>query len=284
MNNVHLLPTGRFDTILLATDGSDFSRGAEQLAPQLAARCQSTLHAFRMVMTNPEYEYLVPELVAKQTEETRGYLENLCQQARATHDITCQPMVREGVQPHEAILQASEELQADLIIMGRRGRRGLARLMVGDATARVVGQAQCMVLVVPQAATMWQKGILVATDGSRYSDRAAVVAVRLAQRTNVPLTVLSVVRKDHSREREQAAQALVAKVAAHAREQGIDATTLVKRGQPEEEIAATVQERGLDLVVGGSHGRTGMERILLGSVMERVIGTVSCPVLAVKGG
>ena len=55
-------------------------------------------------------------------------------------------------------------------------------------------------------------------------------------------------------------------------------------GKPAEAVIQTAQERRADLIVLGSHGRTGVERLLMGSVAERVIVLASCPVLVVKTG
>ena len=54
--------------------------------------------------------------------------------------------------------------------------------MIGDATSKAVGAASCSVLVVPEGAAMWRKRIILATDGSRFSDAAAVAAARVAAR------------------------------------------------------------------------------------------------------
>jgi hypothetical protein len=54
-------------------------------------------------------------------------------------------------------------------------------------------------------------------------------------------------------------------------------------GRPDEEIVAAAQLRDADLIVTGSHGRTGLERVLLGSTSERILNETSCAVLVVKG-
>jgi nucleotide-binding universal stress UspA family protein len=56
----------------------------------------------------------------------------------------------------------------------------------------------------------------------------------------------------------------------------------IVEGRPYEAIIETAREKGVDLIVMGSHGRTGMERLLMGSVTERVVGHADCAVLIVK--
>lgn len=281
MSANQLSPTGRFEKILLASDGSEYSAGAESVAVALAARFQAQLSPVRMVLSNPEYDVLAPEVLARHDVEAFAALEQLCARAQGA-GITCAPLVMHGIHPHAEILEAAEASQADLIVMGRRGRRGLARLMVGDATARVVSQARCKVLVVPRASGIWSKGILLAIDGSRYSDKAAVNAIKLAQTFNLPLIITTVCASVADASLCRDAEGVVARVLEHARREGVRAEPHIVEGEPAQAIVEAARSKGADLIVGGSHGRSGMEKVFLGSVMERVIGHSSCPVLTVK--
>jgi nucleotide-binding universal stress UspA family protein len=67
-----------------------------------------------------------------------------------------------------------------------------------------------------------------------------------------------------------------------ARQQGLAAEPLVLRGVPYAAIAEAARSVGADLVVLGTHGRTGVQRLLLGSVAAKVISTAPCPVLTVR--
>lgn len=75
---------------------------------------------------------------------------------------------------------------------------------------------------------------------------------------------------------------MVARVVDHMRSAGVDAEGLVLEGRPDELITAVAKERNADLIVTGSHGRTGLERILLGSTTERILNDTACAVLVVK--
>ncbi|MBF0137342.1 MAG: universal stress protein [Magnetococcus sp. DMHC-1] len=281
-----LLPTGRFQKILVATDGSNFSEGALHVAIALAKVTGATLYPMRMVISNPEIDTLVPDLAHSKEVTARKDLETIAQKM-TTEAIAAIPVVKRGIHPHAEILAASEEIQADLIVMGRRGIRGLARLMVGEATARVVAQSRCKVLVVPKDAHLWQKGILLAVDGSRYSDRAAVTAGKLATLFQIPLTVVSVVRNVHGEKRRQEATEAMQRIclALEQDEPGIQVSGDVVNGDSTAQvIVQAASDRGADLIIGGSHGRSGLERVFLGSVMERIIGLAKVPILTVKGG
>ena len=78
------------------------------------------------------------------------------------------------------------------------------------------------------------------------------------------------------------AELVVQRVVDHMRGEGIDAEGIVLEGRPDELIVAVAKERDADLIVTGSHGRTGLERILLGSTVERILNETSCAVLVVK--
>ena len=70
---------------------------------------------------------------------------------------------------------------------------------------------------------------------------------------------------------------------ARARTGGVRAESLLLEGLPAEQIARAARSKRADLVVLGTHGRSGLPRLVLGSVAERVIGLARCPVLTVRG-
>ena len=179
-------------------------------------------------------------------------------------------------------MDLADRVKADVIVMGRRGRRGLARLMLGHATAEVIGQAHCNVLVVPRAAHVEGRHMVLATDGSRYAETAAVTAGALAKMCGTPVTVTSVTTASHNAERRAEAQGAVDRVVAHMQSKGTSADGRVLEGEPADVIVGVARERSADLIVTGSHGRTGLERVLLGSTSERILNQTPCAVLVVK--
>lgn len=270
-----------FRKLLFATDRSDFSAGAERVAITLAQRCGAQLLAMSMVISNAELEAVAPQRMLQDESDARAYLDALSSRAGAA-GVQCEGLICHGQEPHREILAAAAAMQPDLIVTGRRGRRGLARLMVGDATARVVGSAPCHVLVVPRAAQMWSARIVLATDGSRFSDAATAVAAEIAARCALPVTVVSVVRDSFGEERAKQAGEAIAKALAQLAAAGAHADAEEAHGQSDERIVAIAAERGADLIVLGSHGRTGWQRVMLGSVTERVIGAATCAVLVAR--
>lgn len=276
-----LSPLARFDRILLASDASEFSAGAIRVAIAMAQKSGAQLLAMTMVRTNPEYEAYAPELVRKAGQEASAHLEGVVAQAGPA-GVKATPVVCSGDDPYREICEQAEQHNVDLIVMGRRGRRGLARLMVGDATAKVIGYARCSVLVVPRAGEMWKNRILLGTDGSRYSDAAAVAAAKIAHCCAAPVTVVSALVPSHSDKRQQEGRDAAQRTAELMRREGLDVEGIALPGEADQVVVDTAKQKGCDLIVVGTHGRTGFGKVLMGSVSERVVGRAECPVLVVK--
>jgi hypothetical protein len=225
---------------------------------------------------------------------TQGLREQLEREALAILDgvlaaamaagIPCATQLVYGDQPHQEIVATAEELASDLIVLGRRGKRGLARFMVGHATAQVAGLAPCPVLMVPRASELWQRRILLASDGSDACAAAEAQAIDLARLCQLPLTLVSVTSPSHNAERKAAAQAALDRLLARVQAAGLEGEALLAEGRPEEMVVATAASRGADLIVVGSRGRTGLQRLLLGSASERIMGLAQSPVLIVPAG
>lgn len=277
-----LSPIGRFETVMLATDGSEWSAGAERIAIQVCKEHGSKLHILSAISTPGEAGWMGKVNDIEAGKQTDAIIERITATA-AKEGVECQGHVRSGNDPYEVIVDTAKDIAADVIVMGRKGRRGLARLMLGDATAKVIGYAPCSVLVVPETAQIWSS-ILVATDGSRFSDMAAVFAAELAKAGGVPLSVLSVKVPVHSERRQNEAQPIVDRVLAFLEEQGIQARGIVEEGPADDTIVDVAEDRQAGLIVLGNFGRTGIGRMLFGSKAERVINQTSSPVLIARGG
>jgi nucleotide-binding universal stress UspA family protein len=274
-----LSPLARFDNLLLATDGSEVSAGAVKAALHMASRCGAHLTVMHMAKTLPDYAMFNPGGVQQAEDQGRAVLQEVEEQA-GTACVNCAPVLRYGDEPVREIAKQAEESQADLVIMGRRGVHWLERLMLGEAAARVIGHVHCSVLVVPKESGMWDKGILLAVDGSRFADAAAVSAGILAKRCGLPVTVLSVCANDDLK--CDMVQAMADRVRDLLRKDGVAADSVVKEGNPAKAIVEAAAENECDLIVLGSHGRTGLDRILIGSVSQQVVVQAKCPVLVAK--
>jgi uncharacterized protein len=272
--------TGRFACILLATDGSEFSEGAVRVAFALARRDRAKLLIVGVAVCNPEYATVAPGLEQAALDAAR---QSVAGPAVAAEDIDHEVVVTQADEPARGIVDVATAHDANIIIMGQRGKRGLARTMVGDATARVIGHAPCSVMVVPRGARIGERSILVATDGSRYGDAAAFAATRLALAGGRSLIAVSAVLPSHNDVRRREAADAVERVRADSAGLAVPFSGVVAEGRPEQVIIDQARRSDAELIVMGTHGRTGLDRLFMGSVAERVIGFSECPVLAVKG-
>lgn len=276
-------------TVLACTDDSPASQGAGRAALELARACGAKVILLQVLEFLPYLEYgqpdalgfpppLIQDLQAFREGATRAQLQKW-EEAAAQEGLTLVGRLQVGSPVYAEILAAAEELHPDLIIMGRRGKSGLERLLVGSVTARVIGHTTVKVLVAPRDAILAFDRIMVASDGSPASQAAWQTALLIAQRTTGQLTAVSVAHEDLDPKR---AQALVREMAEEAGRQQVDLVPLTFQGRPDKILLQVAQQRQVQLIILGSHGRTGLKRLFLGSVAERVIGQASCPVLVVK--
>jgi len=258
--------------------GSEYSESAIREAISLAKICSSDLIAVSVVLSNIEFDSILPQFVEKRDQEAIRHLESV--KAQATKEgVNCTTIVSLSEEPYEDIVRHAAKNNANMIIMGTHGQKAMKRLMMGSVTAMVIGHAPCNVLVVPLLAKVECRNILTATDGSKYSEAAASEALGIAKRCGSSLIVISVASSDAE---IASAKDNVNKVSDAAEKEGIKTTSVVTKGKPYEAIIETSEQKKTDLIVVGSHGRTGLARLLMGSVTERVIGHTEVAVLVVK--
>lgn len=138
--------------------------------------------------------------------------------------------------------------------------------------------------------------ILIPTDGSEYADAAAETGFDLAETMDADVFVISVVETgplgslrlpNDPRSAEEAlterARAFVSQLAERASDRGIDVTTEIRQGIPVDEILNYTDEISVDLVVMGTRGRGGIDRMVLGSVADGVTRYSERDVLVVGG-
>lgn len=136
--NVLVVPKGaqiKSWTILLATDGSDYSRASEDEALSMARRCPELKKFFALSVAKSE----------SKLPETTQIIENFKKKA-VEWGIEIEPIIAVGV-PHEIILKIAKEKDCDLIILGTYGRKGVKKLAFGSVSEKVITYTNCAVLV-----------------------------------------------------------------------------------------------------------------------------------------
>lgn len=282
--------------VLVAVDGSDAGTNALRQACRLsgAGPCPVTVVTAYPRLDDTEVEVITPRenISEAMRAEALKILDQARQSAEAEgHSVAWTKAV--AGPPFEVIVDTAQQGRFDLIVMGRRGLSRFERALMGSVTARVIGYAETDILVVPRDAALSWERILVPTDGSRYSRAAVEKAIDLAKSYQSRLDIVSVV--DAADEFQFAetpgnlrellrvqARKVVEEATALAVAGGAPAEGFVVEGTAHEAVAALARDRKTTVVVMGSHGRSGLRRLLLGSVAEKVIGAVGCPVLIVR--
>jgi nucleotide-binding universal stress UspA family protein len=278
----------KYNRLLVAVDGSEESLHALREAFKLSSNWVT------VATVTPFYEgdlnlAGVPQIQRLMREPCDLALAQAQELAAATGAVI--QTVCEAGEPHERLSDLADRGNRDLIVMGSKGRGFIERVLVGSVTQRVIGWARQDVLVVPPEASVAWDRILIASDGSEYSLAAAGRAVELAKEYGSELYVLAVLDlpcRAGSEAPEAAGllldqcQEQVRELQRRAESQQIRVQGLVREGRAYQVIVELAREAGISLIVMGSHGRTAWNRLLLGSVTERVIGHAPCPVLVVK--
>lgn len=281
-----------FESILVAVDAPAESAVVVEHARALAERFDATLHVLHVVDVR-DLE-TVPESEARR-EDAAAYVHEVAEDVDESSAGAVEEVVRTDVPP-DAIVGYATEADVDLVVLGTHGRTGLDHVSTGSVAESVVREASMPVVTVPlgedaRVAFPYER-VLVATDGSAEATAAAECAVAVAAACDAAVDVLSVVETAalgvdvrsevlEAEMRERAGE-LVAAVAERASEAGVDASTAVRAGVPRAEIREHVAANDVDLVAMGTHGRSGVDHLLLGSVAERTLRTSDVPVLTVR--
>lgn len=142
-----------FKRILLPTDGSELSLKAVRLGVDLAQTCGAAviaLHAIPPAQTIAYMAEIMASIEFDYAKEATRFAERYLEDARAIAEQAGVPFDRLllfGTQPHQAIMQTATERQCDLIVMAAHGWQGLARLLMGSETHKVILKSPVPVLV-----------------------------------------------------------------------------------------------------------------------------------------
>lgn len=280
-----------FTRILCPTDFSAGAQQAQRMAVQIAAKTGADLvivHAWRV----PAIAFANEELAASFMREdamvdAQRELDAAVEEANAQLAKPATGVMRRGV-PWTEIVSLLDEEAFDLCVIGTHGRTGLARVLVGSVAENVVRHAPCSVLVVrPDNVVKPFQHVLVPTDFSASATYALDLAESLVEPEGriTLLHMLEVAGPYPGRVSESDVAYLDHRAGTALRE--LAATKKNARvagvwrvGWPGVQILAALDEdRSIDLVAMGSHGRTGIKRALIGSVAEKTVRYAHCPVL-----
>lgn len=295
----------RLKRILFPTD---FSRCASQAlahALHLARRHQAELHVLHALVL---HGYTNGKTLSAEIDLIETQLEQLAadRMRSATKDLTAgiPVVVREkkrGISVAPVILEYADEHDVDLIVLGTHGRRGLEHLFLGSVAEEVVRIASCPVFTVREAKEPIPakaiERILVPVDFSTHSQRALSWATELAEAYDARLQLLHIIepivypsfynldKADFFNWMEGIEVEVIRQLHQFLEASGgpeVPADHFVVRGRAATDIVDFALSKESDLIVMATHGLTGMKRLYLGSVCEKVVRRSTCPVFTVK--
>ena len=127
--------------------------------------------------------------------------------------------------------------------------------------------------------------ILIPTDGSKCSFKAEDVAINIAQKFDGTLVAVHVIDEKliyPFEVMEEEGNRILAEAAEKGQKQGVEVEQVLIVGNPAHDMAKIVEKTRTDLLVIGTHGKTGLSKILMGSVAESALKSVKIPVLLVR--
>jgi nucleotide-binding universal stress UspA family protein len=289
------------DRLLVPLDFSGASDAALRRALDLARRTGAEVHCLHVV---PGFEPAFDGDFAALPADERAFYQRVWAHAEAQLDARLEKARAQGVLlkrvlsyglPSGVVLEYAAAQGVDLIVMGTHGRRGVRRFFLGSVAGEVLRRADVPVMVVPErAGARPLLHVLAPTDFSPVSRLALPVAAAVADLYGARLSLLNVLEPmpllvglaglatiadllpDLRPEAERDLAALTRSGGPALARAGCH----VVEGRAAEAVTGFAAAHGVDLVVMAKHGLHGVDRLLLGSVTERVVRTAPCAVLA----
>jgi nucleotide-binding universal stress UspA family protein len=309
--------TAPLHRVLVALDGSQTSHGALLLAIELSRRYKSELilctvvdrDAAIVAAQSPDGPFMGFDNIIDHYDAAAKRL--LTEAAARTSAAGAQTstILLDG-RPAVAIADYAREAAVDAIVMGTHGKSGLERVFLGSTAEGVLHMTTVPTFVVHHAdnaeftpaalpSVPDFARILVAVDDSDPSDAAIAFALDLAAVTGSHVLCCNAIEQGQFFDkaarygynpgpllddlRRHASELIEAKTCA-AKERGLTVTSVIVEGNAPDAILKAASDRGADLVVVGTHGRRGLQRLFIGSVAESIIRSSPLPVAVVRAG
>ncbi len=258
--------------ILLAIDGSFAADRACDLVASLPGHEGDRLVIVGVVSDRPA----VGAADAERSELIRHALTVAKRELQsARRDLEVETRMARG-RPASVIVEVARQLPADLVVVGHRGAGAWGSMLLGSVSAEVVDHAPCPVLVARDE----ELGPIVLADDRSVSARSAeTMLMDWPLFEGLPITVLTVADAGTA-----SVEAECGAVAGRFRTAAFDASAEVRHGDPAQQIVAAAVDHRASLIVVGTRGQTGLQRLMLGSVARNVLLNAPCSVLVVRGG
>jgi len=295
-----------YHRILVPLDTSELAEVALPYAEQMAGRLGSEITLMSVSHSAGEKEQRVfrsyiQETVAVTKERANRYLEKPTGQ-----DVKVESAILVG-NPAEEIVDYAERENIDVIVMATHGRSGIGRWALGSVADKVLRATERPVVLIRAKGArsdMLKKGVfkraLVPLDGSKESEAVIPYIEELASMLGAEVTLLQVMAvvyhvyisgdapaqvpytEEEMKPLKASAESYLEKVGSGLRGKGVTTKCQVRVGAAGHEIIRLADEIGADIVAMSTHGRSGVGRLVFGSVAEKVVRTGNTPVLLVR--
>lgn len=289
-----------FKHILVPLDGSSLGERAMVPAVSIAEAVSAKLTLLRIV---PQFAILAadPMLYEEMNrlgeDESLSYLRSQLDMLDLTvpAEVAC-----EIGQPADNIIQFAEDYDVDLIVMSSHGRSGINRWVYGSVAERVLRQGPCATAIINARADneLPEKcRLLVPLDGSDLAEMALEPGRQLAKALNAELHLLRVTSSAHQiletssmkevfneiedKETQEANEYLLSKCSTMDIE-NVFCEVVFTKGTVAETILEYAANKGIDMIIMSSHGRTGLQRWVYGSVAEKVLRSACCATMIIR--
>lgn len=288
--------------IICATDLSESADEAMRQAAHLATLYQASLVVFHAVPEPVASAPLFPHLGLVERSGfvalERRVLEALHRRVNEVLPSTPVELLLSTGDAHAAILEHTERVGADLIVVGGEGAKGGARVLLGAVAERVVRHAHVPVWV--SRKTIQTGPVLIGTDFSEPASRAVEMGADYAQRVKTSVKLVHALSISRLRPTQgpslddaafptwstQEVQALrdaaQERVNAALKTTAVDGTVAVVDESPGRALPNLAAAEGCRMICVGTAGHTGLTRVLLGSVAEEIVRKANCPVLVTR--
>ncbi|RBI60311.1 universal stress protein [halophilic archaeon] len=290
-----------YDHILFPTDGSDGANLMFDHILDIAAKHDVTVHILNIADTTHEVDYLFQGAIVDALDivdifEERGEkIVHVAAERAHQRGVDTVTDVTRG-EPSSSIVDYASSHSIDLITMPTHGHGGLKRLLAGSTTERVIRQADVPVLTIQpgeSTTTYPYQDVLVPTDGSDYATEALSNGIEVATKAETALHLLSVINTvsldvdvwgDSQTPSEENAHEILETASTDAENAGVESISqTVEYGSSiHQVILSYVDDHAIDLIVVGTHGRTGFDRYVFGSITEKLVRTSPVPVLTTR--
>jgi nucleotide-binding universal stress UspA family protein len=286
-----------YNNIVVAFDDSEFSKAALIESAHWIKRHGGKVLLVHSVFFDEEEFVIAPNQREKRFEIGKKVCYQTQENISSNFGLNgkVEALICEG-EPHDVVVNVANEKKADLIAMGTHGRKGLKKLFMGSVASRVIASSPCDVLLVKKPCEKClgeYESILLSFDGSEFSKKALERACELSKLDGSEITALYVIPQYEgmieffatSGIRESLmhdAQRILQNAKDIASGHGIEIRTEVVEGNAAEKIVESAGRLKSDLIIRGPHGWSGIDKAIIGSVIESVVINASCPVLVVK--